>query len=80
MERYQDKSDHAREAESSQPIILAAHGLLLLVLVTLDVNYPAASEWVSAAVQAEFVNPDITSGSPTQIAQPAEQIQIVSSN
>jgi len=80
MERYQDKSDHAREAESSLPIILAAHGLLLLVLVTLDVNYPAASEWVSAAVQAEFVNPDITSGSPTQIAQPAEQMQIVSSN
>jgi hypothetical protein len=50
------------------------------VIVALVTNYPLASEWVSAAAQAEFVNPDITSAGPTQIAQPAEQMGIVRSN
>jgi hypothetical protein len=80
MRQYQDKSDDARETNSWTRIILAAHGVILLVIVALMANYPAMSEWVSAAAQAEFVNPDVTSVGPTQIAQPAEQMRIVRSN
>jgi hypothetical protein len=80
MRQYQDKSDDARETNSWTRIILAAHGVILLVIVALMANYPAVSEWVSAAAQAEFVNPDVTSVGPTQIAQPAEQMRIVRSN
>jgi hypothetical protein len=82
MQRFHDNSDHTDEGESQRwlPIILAAHGLILLVIVTLAVNYPAVSEWISAAAQAEFVNPDLTAAGPTQIAQPAEQMRIVRSN
>jgi hypothetical protein len=79
MQQYQDKSD-PRETDTWIRLTLAVHGVILLVIVALVVNYPAVSEWVSAAAQAEFVNPDITSVGPTQIAQPAEQMRIVRSN
>ena len=78
MPRY-DKDD-APETDNWIRIILAAHGVILLVIVALVVNYPAVSEWISAAAQAEFVTPDITSVGPTQVAQPAEQMRIVRSN
>ena len=71
MQRY------PREADNRTRIILAALGAILLVIVALGANYPAVSEWISVAVQAEFVNPDITSVGPTQIAQPSEQTQVV---
>ena len=82
MQRYQDNSDQsdARATNSWTPLILAAPGIVLLVIVTLVASSPRASEWISAAVQAEFVNPDITSVGPTQIAQPAEEMRIVRSN
>jgi hypothetical protein len=79
MQQYHDNDD-PRETDNWTRIILAAHGVILLVIVTLVVNYPSVSEWMSAAAQAEFVNPDITSAGPTQIAQPAEQMRIVGSN
>jgi hypothetical protein len=79
MQQYQDKND-AVETDNWTRVILAAHGVILLVIVALVVNYPAESEWVSAAAQAEFVNPDLTSVGPTQLAQPAEQMRIVRSN
>jgi hypothetical protein len=79
MQQYQDKND-ARETDNWIRIILAAHGVILLVIVALVVNYPAVSEWVSAAAQAEFVNPDLTSVGPMQLAQPAEQMWIVRNN
>jgi hypothetical protein len=79
MQQYQDKDD-ARGTDNWTRIILAAHGVILLVIVALVANYPAVSEWVSAAAQAEFVNPDITSVGPTQLAQPAEQMRIVRNN
>jgi hypothetical protein len=80
MQRYQDKSGDMRETENPTRLILAALGVILLVIVALMANYPAVSEWISAAAQAEFVNPDLTSAGPTQVAQPAEQMQIVRSN
>ena len=76
---HYDKDD-APENDNWIRIILAAHGVILLVIVALVVNYPAVSEWISAAAQAEFVTPDITSVGPTQVAQPAEQMRIVRSN
>jgi Na+-transporting methylmalonyl-CoA/oxaloacetate decarboxylase gamma subunit len=81
MQRYQDRPSDVRETETSPRLLFfAALGIVLLVIVALVTNYPAMSEWVSAAAQAEFVNPDITSAGPTQIAQPAEQMGIVRSN
>jgi Na+-transporting methylmalonyl-CoA/oxaloacetate decarboxylase gamma subunit len=80
MQRYQDKSGDAHERENSIRLIFAGLGAILLVIVTLVANYPAVSEWISAAAQAEFVNPDIAPAGPTQIAQPAEQMRTVRSN
>jgi hypothetical protein len=57
--------------------ILAVHGVIMLVLVGLVLSYPAASTWISQAVQAEFVgNPPPVTG-PTQIARPGNQMQTV---
>ena len=79
MQHYQDKDD-LRETDSWIPLVIAAHGVILLVIVALVSNVPAVSEWISAAAQAEFVSPDIMSAGPTQIAQPAEQMRIVRNN
>jgi len=79
MHQYSDKDDR-RETDNWTRIILAAHGVILLVIVALVTNYPAVSEWVSAAAQAEFVNPDITSVGPTQLAQPSEPMRVVRNN
>jgi hypothetical protein len=79
MQRYQNKDD-PRETDYRTRIILAAHGVILLVIVALVAHHPAVSEWVSAAAQAEFVNPAITSADPTQIAQPADPFRIVRNN
>lgn len=79
MQQYHDKDD-ARGTDNWVRIILAAHGVILLVIVALVTNFPVVSEWISAAVQAEFVNPDVTSAAPTQVAQPAEPMRIVRSN
>ena len=79
MQQYHDNDD-AREADNRTRIILAALGVILLVIVTLVVNYPSVSEWMSVAAEAEFVKPHITFAGPTQVAQPAEQMGIVGSN
>ena len=57
--------------------ILAVHGVIVLVLVGLILSYPAASTWISQAVQAEFVGnpPPVTW--PTQIARPGTQMRTV---
>jgi hypothetical protein len=51
-------------------LILAAHGLILLVLVGLVIRSPSASDWISQAVQAEFVGNPPPVIVPTQIARP----------
>ena len=53
-------------------VILTVHAVIFLTLVGLAVGYPGASEWISQAVQAEFVTPTLA---PTQLAQPAGQMQ-----
>jgi hypothetical protein len=57
--------------------ILAVHGIILVVLVSLIINYPAASEWISQAVQAEFVGGPPPVIVPTQIARPNSQMRTV---
>jgi hypothetical protein len=57
--------------------ILAAHGVILLVLVGLVIRSPAASEWIAQAVQAEFVGNPPPVIVPTQIAQPSGRVRTV---
>jgi hypothetical protein len=56
--------------------LVAVNGAIVLALIVLALFSPSASDWISAATQAEFVGSDV----PTQIAQPAEAIKIVRSN
>jgi hypothetical protein len=57
--------------------ILTVHGIILLVLVSLVLSHPAASEWISQAVQAEFVGNPPPVIVPTQIARPDGQMRTV---
>ena len=57
--------------------ILAVHGIIVLVLIGLVLSHPAASEWISQAVQAEFVGNPPPVIVPTQIAQPGGQMRTV---
>jgi prolipoprotein diacylglyceryltransferase len=79
MQQYQNKED-PRETANSTRLGLAIFGGVLLVIVVLVTNYPAVSEWISVAAQAEFVTPDLAPTGPTQVAQPPEQVQIVRRN
>jgi len=71
-----DRSDR-RFLRSRTAGILAIHCGILLVLVSLVLKYPGASEWISQAVQAEFVGNPPPVVVPTQIARPGGQTQIV---
>jgi hypothetical protein len=51
--------------------------LLVIALIGLAITQPAASNWISEAVQAEFVGVDLPGGAPMQYAQPAMQIRAV---
>jgi hypothetical protein len=82
LQRPHDQWKPASRRNSSGELstLLAVNGIVVLVLLVLALSAPSASEWISAAAQAEFVNPDISGIAPTQIAQPAEQTRIVRSN
>jgi hypothetical protein len=79
---YDDKWNAKRRRGSSGEIsrLLAVNGIIVLALIVLALSSPSASEWISAAVQAEFVGSDMPTAAPTQIAQPAEVMKIVRSN
>ena len=81
LQRSPDKWKPASRRNHSGEInpLLAVNGLIVLVLIILALSAPSASEWISAAVQAEFVTPDLPVV-PTQLAQPAEQMRSVRSN
>ena len=82
LQRPHDQWKPAGGRDSSGEIttLLAVNGIVVLVLLILALSFPSASEWISAAAQAEFVRPDLPGASPTQIAQPVEQMPIVRSN
>ena len=60
---------------------LALPALLAIMLIGLAILQPAASNWISEAVQAEVavfnVTPEVT---PTQLARPTMQIRTVRAN
>jgi Na+-transporting methylmalonyl-CoA/oxaloacetate decarboxylase gamma subunit len=82
LQRPDDQWKPAGRRDSSGEIttLLAVNGIVVLVLLILALTVPSASEWISAAAQAEFVNPDVSTAAPTQIAQPLQQMRIVGSN
>ncbi len=49
--------------------------LLVVALVALAMTQPAASNWISEAVQAEFVGADSAPVAPTQLAQPVRGVR-----
>jgi hypothetical protein len=51
--------------------------LVVIALVALAIIKPVASVWISQAAQAEFVGPTSPDVAPTELAQPATQIQTV---
>jgi hypothetical protein len=54
--------------------------LLAIALVALALTQPAASNWISEAVQAEFAGTILPEVAPTQLAQPAMQIRTMRAN
>jgi hypothetical protein len=46
--------------------------VLVIALIALAMSQPIASNWISEAVQAEFVGAD---SAPTQLAQPVREIR-----
>ncbi len=59
--------------------LLAINAIIVLALLVLALSSPSASDWISAAAQAEFVGGNAASMAPTQVAQPVEAIKIVRS-
>jgi hypothetical protein len=82
LQRYHDKWKPQRDRNFSDQIttLVAINGIIVLALIVLALSSPSASEWISAAAQAEFVGGDAPAMTPTQIAQPAEEMRIVRSN
>ena len=78
MQRYHDKRNPGFFHEMTSLGVIT--GVIVLALVSLALISPSASEWISAAAQAEFVGSDSPAVSPTQVAQPAEAVRIVRSN
>ena len=82
MQRDHDKWNPTGRRGSSDGLasLVIINGAIVLVLVALALSSPSASEWISAAAQAEFVGIESPAMSPTQIAQPAEATRVVRSN
>jgi hypothetical protein len=56
---------------NSSAVVLAANGIVSLILMGMVIGCPPASRWISEAVQAEFAGVAIPDVPPTQMAQPA---------
>ena len=83
MQRHDDKWNPIRPRSSSIDeftSLLTVNGIIVLTLICLALSSPSASEWISAAAQAEFVGNDIPEATPTQIAQPADVMRTARSN
>jgi hypothetical protein len=81
LQQDQDKRNPTDRRGISDQItsLVIINGVIVLALIVLALSSPSASEWISAAVQAEFVG-DGPAVPPTQVAQPAEATRIVRSN
>lgn len=77
---YRRKPEGRRGWSDQITPLVAINGIVILVLVNLALNAPSASEWISAAAQAEYVGDGAASGTPPQIAEPIAAIKVVQSN
>jgi hypothetical protein len=60
---------------------LALPVLIVVALVGLAMTQPVTSNWISEAVQAEFVGTDLAPDvAPTRLARPAMEIRTVRAN
>jgi len=57
-------------------IIVAVNCIIVVGLIALALSVPSASEWISAAAQAEFAGSELPAA-PTQIARPLEEMRLV---
>jgi hypothetical protein len=82
LQRYDHRWKPQGRRDLSEQItpLLAINGIIVLALLVLALSVPSASEWISAAAEAEFVGGIVPAVTPTQIAQPVEAIKIVRSN
>ena len=74
-----DRSDESRNRTGRNWSIgfFALPVLVVIALVALVIFKPAASAWISDAVQAEFIGQNSPDVAPTELAQPAMQIRTV---
>jgi hypothetical protein len=78
MPRAFDKLDQQEKRTQWKWTAGIAAAFIMLALVALMSGSPTASNWVSDAVQAEFVSSDMTPAQPpVQTAQPGHQIRTV---
>ena len=77
---YRRKPEGRHDPSDQITPLVAINSVIILVLVIVALNVPHASEWISAAAQAEFVGDGAASTTPTQIAEPVEPIRVVQSN
>jgi hypothetical protein len=78
MPRAFDKPDQQENRTQWKWTAGIAAAFVVFALVALMSGSPTASNWVSDAVQAEFVNSDMTPAqAPVQTAQPGHQIRTV---
>jgi hypothetical protein len=77
--QYHAEAAGRRLVWSTGMAVLAAHGVLLLILAGIVVSSPHAGEWIAEAVEAEFVGPGAPVA-PTQFAQPAGEMWAAGTN
>ena len=79
MHGSHDRSDEKRDgADRSWSVgFFVLPVLVVIALVALAIIKPAASTWISEAVQAEFVGMTSPGVVPKELAQPAMQIRTV---
>jgi hypothetical protein len=81
LHRPVDQWNRANRRKSSDRFvtIVAINCVIVMGLLALALSVPSASEWISAAVQAEFAGSEAPVAAPTQIARPLEQMRLVRS-
>jgi fumarate reductase subunit C len=79
MHGFLNRSDEKRSRNDRSWSIgfFALPVLVVIALVALAIIKPAASTWISEAVQAEFVGMTSPSVVPKELAQPAMQMRTV---
>lgn len=72
MQQDHDKWNPNGRGSNQITSLVAINCAVVLALIVLALSSPSASEWISAAAQAEFVGSNVSMSQPTQIARPAD--------